>query len=155
MDLPKGKECIGVKWVYKTKFDAKGEIVKHKARLVAKGFSQQYGVYYNETFSPVVRLDIVQTILAIATQNNWKVYQMDIKSSFLNGCLDEEVYVKQPPGYEVSGHEDKVYKLNKALYGLKQAPRVWYKRIDSYMISNEFNRSSSEPTLYVKINKEG
>ena len=68
---------------------------------------------------------------------------MDVKTAFLNGCLDEEVYVKQPPGYEVSGHEDKVYKLNKALYGLKQAPKAWYKRIDSYMISNEFNRSNS------------
>ena len=155
MDLPKGKECIGVKWVYKTKFDAKGEIVKHKARLVAKGFSQQYGVDYNETFAPVARLDTVRTILAISTQNDWKVYQMDVKITFLNGFIDEEVYVKQPPSYEVSGHENKVYKLNKALYGLKQAPRAWYKRIDSYMISNQFNRSNNEPTLYVKTNKEG
>ena len=74
MDLPKGKECIGIKWVYKTKFDVEGEIVKHKAKLVAKGFSQQYGVDYNKTFAPVARLDTVQTILAIVAQNNWKIY---------------------------------------------------------------------------------
>ena len=93
MDLPKGKECIGVKWVYKTKFDAKGEVVKHKARLVAKGFSKQYGVDYNETFALVARLDTVRTILAITAQNDWKVYQMDVKSAFLNSFIDEEVYL--------------------------------------------------------------
>ena len=155
MNLPKGKECIGIKWVYKTKFDTKGEIIKYKERLVAKGFSQQYGVDYNETFTLVARLDTVRTILAIKAQNDWKVYQMDVKSAFLNSFLDEEVYVKQPLGYEVCWHENKVYKLNKALYGLKQASRAWYKRIDSYMISNQFNRSNNEPMLYVKTNKEG
>ena len=98
---------------------------------------------------------MVQTILAIAAQNDWKVYQMDVKSDILDGFFDEELYFKQPPGYEVGGHENKVYKLNKALYGLKQAPRAWYKRIDSYTISNQFNRSKNEPMLYVKTNKEG
>jgi hypothetical protein len=94
--------------------------------LVAKGFSQQPGIDYGETFSPVARLDTIRTILATATQNKWKVYQLDVKSSFLNGILQEEVYVDQPPGYEVKGQEDKKYKLKKSLYGLKQAPRAWY-----------------------------
>jgi hypothetical protein len=93
-------------------------------------------------------------VLAIAAQHNWKVYQMDVKSAFLNGYL-EEVYVQQPPGYEVIGQEDKIYRLKKALYGLKQAPRAWYSRIDSYMIKNEFIRSTSEPTLYTKVNEQG
>jgi hypothetical protein len=113
-----------VKWVYKTKYKANGEVDKHKARLVAKGFAQEYGVDYNETFAPVTRLDTIRMVLAIAAQHNWKVYQMDVKSAFLNEYLEEEVYVQQPPGYEVRGQEDKVYRLKKALYGLKQAPRA-------------------------------
>ena len=155
VDLPAEKDCIGVKWIYKTKLNADGEVVKHKARLVAQGFSQQPGIDYNETFAPVARLDTVRLVLAIAAQHSWKVHQMDVKSAFLNGFLEEEVYVKQPPGYEVKGEEGKVYKLKKALYGLKQAPRVWYSRIDAYLISNGFNRSGSEPTLYTQVNKHG
>jgi hypothetical protein len=123
--------------------------------LVAKGFSQQPGIDYGETFSPVARLDTVRTILATTTQNKWQVFQLDVKSSFLNGILQEEVYVDQPPGFEVKGQEDKVYKLKKSLYGLKQAPRAWYSRIDSYLINNGFNRSSNEPTLYTKSDHEG
>ena len=93
VDLPANKNPIGVKWVYKTKLNEKGEIDKHKARLVAKGFSQQPGIDYGETFAPVARLDNVRFVLAIAGQNKWSVYQMDVKSSFLNGFLNEEVYV--------------------------------------------------------------
>lgn len=155
VNLPQGKEVIGVKWVYKTKLNANGDVQKHKARLVAKGYSQQPGIDYNETFAPVARMDTVRTILAIAAQNKWAVYQMDVKSAFLNGILEEEVYVEQPPGYETLGHENKVYKLKKALYGLKQAPRAWYSRIDSYLLQNGFNRCSSEPTLYTKMNEQG
>jgi hypothetical protein len=92
-DLPRHKKSISVKWVYKTKLNEKGQIEKHKARLVAKGFSQQSGIDYGETFSPVARLDIVSTLLAIASQQKWKLYQMDVKSTFLNGVLEEEVYV--------------------------------------------------------------
>lgn len=154
VSLPKDKDVIGVKWVYKTKLDANGDVQKHKARLVAKGYSQQPGVDYNETFAPVARLDTMRTILAIAAQNKSPVYQMDVKSAFLNGYLEEEVYVEQPPGYEIVGQEDKVYKLKKALYGLKQAPRAWYSRIDSYFLQNGFNRCNSEPTLYTKMNEQ-
>jgi hypothetical protein len=101
VDFPSHKKSIGVKWVYKTKLNEKGQIEKHKARLVAKGFSQQPGTDYSETFAPVARLDTVRTLLAIAAQHKWKVYQMDVKSTFLNGFLDEEVYVDHPPGFEV------------------------------------------------------
>jgi hypothetical protein len=155
VDLPKNKKPIGVKWVYKTKLNEKGEIDRYKARLVAKGFSQQPGIDFGETFAPVARLDTVRAVLAIAAQKKWKVYQMDVKSAFLNGILEEEIYVEQPHGYEIKEHEDKVYKLKKALYGLKQAPRAWYSRIDSYLIKNGFSRSSSEPTLYTKVNQQG
>jgi hypothetical protein len=130
VDLLEGKKNIGVKWVYKTKLNADGEVEKYKARLVAEGFSQQPGIDYNETFAPVARIETVRMVLAIAAQNKWVMHQMDVKSTFLNGCLEEEVYVKQPPGYEIDKHNDKVYKLRKDFYGLKKASRVWYNRID-------------------------
>ncbi len=149
MSLPQGKEVIGVKWVYKTKLNANGDVQKHKARLVAKGYSEQPKVDYNETFAPVACLETVRTIHAIAAQNK------DVKSAFLNSILEAKVYVEQPPRYEILGHENKVYKLKKALYGLKQAPRGWYSRIDSYLLENGFNRCRNEPTLYTKMNEQG
>jgi hypothetical protein len=155
VDLPSHKKSIGVKWVYKTKLNEKGQIEKHKARLVAKGFSQQPGTDYGETFSPLARLDTVRTLLAIAAQHKWHVYQMDVKSTFLNGFLEEEVYVDQPPGFEVQEHPTKVYRLKKALYGLKQAPRAWYRKIDTYLIKSGFSRSQNEPTLYTKTDQHG
>ena len=120
--------------------------------MVAKGFTQQPDIDLNETFAPVACMDTIITILA---QSKWSVNQMDVKSTFLNGYLDEEVYVELPQGYEVTRQEHKVYKLKKALYGLKQAPRAWYSRIDSYLIENGFHRSESEPTLYTKVNEQG
>ena len=132
VDPPKGKDIIGLKWVYKTKYIEDGSIQKHKARLVAKGYSQQPGVDFNETFAPVARIETIRRVRAIFSQLELNVYQMDVKSAFLNGELKEEVHVEQPRGYEVKGKEEKVYRLNKALYGLKQAPRSWNSKIDSY-----------------------
>ena len=100
-------------------------------------------------------MDTVRTVLAITAQNKWPVHQMDVKSAFLNGYLEEEVYVEQPQGYEVPGQDHKVYRLKKALYGLKQAPRAWYSRIDSYLIENGFHKSESESTLYIIVNEQG
>ncbi|KAF0889131.1 hypothetical protein E2562_022144, partial [Oryza meyeriana var. granulata] len=117
-----GHRPIGLKWVYKVKKNAAGEVIKHKARLVAKGYVQQPGVDFDEVFAPVARIESVRLLLALAAQEGWPVHHMDVKSAFLNGELIEEVYVRQPPGFTVAGHEDKVLRLDKALYGLRQAP---------------------------------
>eukprot|EP00253_Pinus_taeda_P025601 PITA_25601 len=150
IELPKGNEFIGVKWVYKTKSNAEGKIERHKARLVVKGYKQQYGRDYEETFASVARMETVRAVLSIAAQNKWKVYQMDVKSALLNGVLMEEVYIEQPPGYGKKGQEHKVCRLKKAFYGLKQAPRAWYSRIDSYLLENGFEKCEGESTLYIK-----
>ncbi|KAL0541072.1 hypothetical protein IC582_021103 [Cucumis melo] len=150
VDLPKGKNAIDLKWVYKTKFAADGSLEKHKARLVAKGHAQQHGINFEETFSPVARFETVRVVLALAAQQQWSVYQFDVKSDFLNEELEEEVYVEQPKGFVKKDSEEKVYKLTKALYGLKQAPRTWYSKINGNFQQNRFKRSANEPTLYVK-----
>jgi len=149
-DLPAYKRPIGVKWVYKTKYKSSGEIDRFKARLVAKGYKQKLGIDYFEVFAPVARLDTIRMLISLSAQNNWKNHQMDVKFAFLNGTLEEEVYVEQPVGYEVEGKEDKVYILKKALYGLKQAPMAWYKKIDSYFVHNGFQRCPFEHALYIK-----
>ncbi|KAI5355814.1 hypothetical protein L3X38_008709 [Prunus dulcis] len=125
------------------------------ARLVAKGYTQKPGIDFNETFAPVARLDTVRTLIALAAQKRWKLFQLDVKSAFLNGLLHEEVYVDQPPGFVVKDKEDKVYRLKKALYGLKQAPRAWYEEINSYFTATGFQRSSSDATFYVKAAESG
>ena len=150
VEKPNDKEAIGVKWVYKVKHNSDGSIQRTKARLVVKGYAQQLGLDYNETFAPVARLDTIRAIIALAAQKGWNLYQLDVKSAFLNGELKEEVYVQQPQGFVSKGQEEKVYRLKKALYGLKQAPRAWYSEIDNYFMEKGFQRSKSEPTLYVK-----
>ncbi|CAL8165494.1 unnamed protein product [Prunus armeniaca] len=142
VDRPIDKPVIGVKW-------------KNKARLVAKGYSQKLGIDFNETFAPVARLDTIRILVALAAQKGWKLFQLDVKSAFLNGVLHEEVYVDQPPGFVVKNMEDGVYRLKKALYGLKQAPRAWYEEINSYFEKTGFKRSLSEATLYVKSAESG
>ena len=139
------RKIIGVKWVFRTKLNADCSINKYKAKLVVKGYAQIFGVDYSDTFAPVSRL-----VLAIAAQKGWKVFQLDVKSAFLNGVLHEEIYVKQPEGFVVQGKEDKVYLLKKALYGLKQAPRAWYSRINDHLLNIGFEKSLSVSTLYVK-----
>jgi len=148
--LPEGHKTIGVKWVYKTKLKENGEIDKHKARLVAKGYKQEFGVDYKEVFSPVARMDTIRLVLAMAAQNSWSIFQLDVKSAFLHGKLEEQVYIDQPPGYVKLGAEDKVYKLKKALYGLKQAPRAWYSRIEAYFLREGFQKCPHEHTFFVK-----
>lgn len=140
VEKPQDKEVIGLKWVYKTKFNEDGSIQKHKARLVVKGYSQQSGIDFNETYAPVVRMETIRSVLALAAQFKLSVYQLDVKSAFLNGELEEEVYVEQPQGYVIEGKEDKVYRLQKALYGLKQAPRAWNSKIDGYLLQNGFTK---------------
>ncbi|KAJ4710130.1 Retrovirus-related Pol polyprotein from transposon TNT 1-94 [Melia azedarach] len=150
VDRPLHKQVVGVKWVYRTKFNADGSIHKHKARLVVKGYAQQQGIDYGDTFAPVARLDTIKLLIALAAQNRWKIFHLDIKSAFLNGYLKEEIFIEQPEGFKVNGEEDKVYKLNKALYGLKQAPRAWYSKIDEFLCASGFRRSCNDATLYIK-----
>ena len=149
-DLPQGHKAIGVKWVYKTKTNQDGEVEKYKARLVAKGYKKRYGIDYDEVFAPVARVDTIRLLTTIAAQNEWKIFQMDVKSTFLNGYLEEEIYIEQPLGYVQKGEEDKVYWLKKALYGLKQAPRAWNTRVDEYFQKNGFVKSPYEHALYTK-----
>nr|GEU33566.1 retrovirus-related Pol polyprotein from transposon TNT 1-94 [Tanacetum cinerariifolium] len=150
VDLPAGKYPIGLKWVFKTKYLADGRIQKHKARLVVKGYAQQHGIDYKKTFSPVARFETIRVILAVVAQQQWKLYQFDVKSAFLNRDLKEEVYVFQPPGFESMSHPNKVFRLRKALYELKQAPCAWYSKIDEFFHKSGFIRSQHEPMLYVK-----
>ncbi|CAL2273056.1 unnamed protein product [Prunus armeniaca] len=154
VERPGNKPVVSVRWIFKTKLNLDGSIQKHKTRLVAKGYTQKPEVDFNETFAPVARLDIIRTLIALATQKNWKLFQLDVKSAFLNGVLKEEAYIEQPEGFEVKGAKDKVYKLRKALYGLKQVPRAWYGEIDTHPLKCEFQRSISEATLYVKIKED-
>ncbi|XP_066347941.1 uncharacterized protein [Miscanthus floridulus] len=125
VDPPPSCKPIGTKWVFKNKQGEDGHVVRNKARLVAQGFSQKEGIDYGETFAPVARLEAIRILLAFAASRGYKLYQMDVKSAFLNGFIEEEVYVKQPPGFEHPNFPDRVFKLQKALYGLKQAPRAW------------------------------
>jgi len=118
--------------------------------LVTKGYSQQLGIDYNETFAPVAQLDRIRALRALVAQKGWNIYQLDVKSTFLNGMLKEEIYVEQPQGFINKGNEGKELRLKKALYGLKQDPRAWYSQIDQYFIDQGFGISRSEPTLYIK-----
>jgi len=148
--LPSGSKTIGVKWVFKTKVNENREVDKYKARLVAKGYCQQYGIDYAEVFALVACLDTIRIVISLAAQHNWVIYQLDVKSAFLHGEINEEVFVDQPPGYEQKGHESKVYRLKKALYGLKQAPRAWYSRIEAYFIKEGFIKCPYEHTLFIR-----
>ncbi|KAI5355970.1 hypothetical protein L3X38_008865 [Prunus dulcis] len=152
---PSDKPIVGVKWIFKVKLNLDGSVQKNKARLVAKDYTQKPRIDFNETFAPVARLDTVRTLIALAAQKRWKLFQLDVKSAFLNGVLHEEVYVDQPPGFVVKDKEDRVYRLKKALYGLKRAPRAWYEEINSYFTAAGFQKSPSEATLYVKAAESG
>jgi hypothetical protein len=117
--LPAGHRAIGLKWVYKVKRNEAGDVVRHKARLVAKGYVQRAGIDFDDVFAPVVRLESVRMMVALAAHEGWEVHHMDVKSAFLNGVIEEEVYIQQPPGFSTTGSENKVLRLHKALYGLR------------------------------------
>ncbi|GJS30606.1 putative ribonuclease H-like domain-containing protein [Tanacetum coccineum] len=126
VDLPNGKRAIGIKWVYRNKKDERGIVIKNKARLVAQEYTQEKGIDYDEVFTPVARIEAIRLFLAYASFKDFVAYQMDVKSVFLYGKIEEEVYVCQPPRFEDPNFPDRVYKVEKVLYGLHQAPRAWY-----------------------------
>ena len=134
--------------------NAQGEIERYKARLVAKGYMQKAGIDYEEVFAPVARMETIRLLISLAAQNKWSIFQMDVKSAFLNGVLEEEVYIEQPLGYVKEGKENKVLKLKKALYGLKQALRAWNTRINAYFKEHGFVQCPYEHALYMKVRKD-
>ncbi|KAH9698504.1 Integrase catalytic domain-containing protein [Citrus sinensis] len=144
------KSVIGTKWVFRNKMDESGVVVRNKARLVAQGYNQEEGIDFDETFAPVARLESIRMLLAYACHKDFILFQMDVKSAFLNGYIMEEVYVKQPPGFENEKFPNHVYKLLKALYGLKQAPRAWYDRLKNFLLENDFSMGKADTTLFVK-----
>eukprot|EP00249_Psilotum_nudum_P025147 c29390_g1_i1 orf=407-4477(+) len=152
VDRPTKRKVIGTKWIYKVKYKSDGSLERYKARLVAKGYAQAEGIDYDETFAPTARLSTVRCILALASHHGWPIYQMDVKSAFLNGELEEVVYIEQPPGFEEE--EGKVGLLKKALYGLKQAPRAWYQRMDTFLMQFGLARSYSDSNLYIHASGE-
>ncbi|GJW44795.1 retrovirus-related pol polyprotein from transposon TNT 1-94 [Tanacetum coccineum] len=141
---------IKLKWIYKVKTDEFGGVLKNKARLVAQGFRQEEGINFEESFAPVARIEAIRIFVANAAHKNMTIYQMDVKTAFLNGELKEEVYVSQPEGFVDQDNPSHVYKLKKALYCLKQAPRVWYNMLSSFLISQHFSKGAIDPTLFTR-----
>jgi hypothetical protein len=133
VDPPPGCKPIGTKWVWKDKEGEKDEVVRNKSRLVAQGVSQEEGIDYKEIFATITRLEAIRILLAFSVAKGFKLHQMDVKSAFLNGVLEEEVYVKQPPEFESKKYPHRVYKLRKALCGLMQTPRAWYGRLRGFL----------------------
>ena len=149
VELPKERKIVGSKWVFKEKLGADGTTERYKARLVAQGFSQQYGLDYDETFSPVVRSESVRTLIALAARDNMYLHQLDVTTAFLNGTLREEVFMKQPEGFVKKGQEHLVCKLKKSIYGLKQSPRCWNTALDEHLGKIGFIQSANDPCIYI------
>ncbi|NAU11332.1 hypothetical protein EE090_27775, partial [Klebsiella pneumoniae] len=147
-DLPEGVKPIGCKWIYKRKRGVDGKVETFKARLVAKGYTQKEGIDYEETFSPVAMLKSIRILLSIAAALDYEIWQMDVKTAFLNGYLDESIYMEQPDGFKVTGQEGKVCKLLKSIYGLKQASRSWNIRFDQVIKTYGFSQNVDEPCVY-------
>ena len=145
---PHGKNIIGSKWVYKVKQKADETVDRYKARLVAKGYKQRYGIDYEDTFSPVVKAATIRLVLSVAVSKGWSLRQLDVQNAFLHGVLEEEVYIRQPPGYEDKQYPNYVCKLDKALYGLKQAPRAWYARLCGKLVWLGFTPSRGDTSLF-------
>ncbi len=152
--LPKGRKAIGARWLFKLKRKADGSIDHFKAQWVAKGYSQLPGVDFNKTFAPVIQLENLQLLLAIATALNLKVHQMDMDNAFLNANLSEEIYMQQPEGFEDQDHPDYICRLQKSLYGLKQAPLKWNRTIDAYLKNHSFWPTQLDPCIYIQAHND-
>ena len=154
-DLPVGKRPVGCKWIFTIKYKADGSVERFKARLVARGFTQSYGIDYQETFAPVAKLNTIRILLSLAVNQDWCLQQLDIKNAFLNGDLEEEVYMEIPPGFEGSMAKNQVCKLQKSLYGLKQSPRAWFDRFTKAVLKLGYKQGQADHTLFVKKSHAG
>ena len=150
VDRPYGCQPIGCKWIFKKKLRPDGTIERYKARLVAKGYTQKEGEDFFDTYSPVARLTTIRTLIAMAASYGLIIHQMDVKTAFLNGELEEEIYMDQPEGFIADGQENKVCRLLKSLYGLKQAPKQWHKRFDNTLTSNGFSVNEADTCVYYR-----
>ena len=155
MDLPPGCKPLGYKWIFKRTLKADGSIVKYMARLVVKGYKQKEGVDYFDTYSPVTRITSIRMLIAIAVLHNLEIHQMDVKTAFLNGELNEEIYMEQLEGFIVLGQEKKVCRLIKSLYGLKQALKQWNEKFENAMMSNGFRINVCDKCVYIKDTANG
>ena len=155
VNLPLGCKPLSSKWVFKRIRKLDGSIDKYKERLVIKGYKQTGGLDYFDTYSPIMRINSIWMVLAIVALRNLEVHQMDLETTFLNGYLEEEIYMEQPKGFSTPGQEKKVYKLVKSLYGLKQAPKQWHEKFDNIMMSHGFKFNECDKCVYVKDTKLG
>ncbi|PWA92773.1 zinc finger, CCHC-type [Artemisia annua] len=155
VDLPPGCKPLGCKWIFKKKMKVDGTIEKFKARLVIQGFKQKSGIDYFDTYAPVARISTIRLLIALASIQNLIIHQMDVKTAFLNGELDEEVYMNQPHGFILPGNENKVCKLMKSLYGLKQAPKQWHQKFDEVVLSSGYVLNQSDKCVYSKFDESG
>ena len=155
VDLPAGCKPLGYRWIFKKKMKTDGTIDKYKARLVIKGYKQREGLDYFDTYSPVTRITSIRMVLAIAAIRNLEVHQMDVKTAFLNGNLEEEIYMEQPEGFIAKRQEKKVCKLVKSLYGLKQAPKQWHQKFDHVILDSGFKINECDKCVYVKDTPDG
>ena len=149
---PADRTIIVTRWVFRNKLDESGVIIRNKSRLVVQGYNQEEGIDYDETFAPVAKMEAIKILIAFVEFTGFKLYQMDVKSAFLNRNFKEEVYVKQPPGFEDADLPNHVFKLNNAFYGLKQAPRAWYERLSKFLLNNGFKRGKIDNTLFLMKN---
>jgi hypothetical protein len=147
VELPEGKKVVGCKWVYKIKRDSSGNVVKFKARLVAQGFTQQFGIDYDEVFAPVINKTSLRIMLSVASKKKMKLIHWDVKTAYLCGELNEEIFMRQPKGYE---KRSLVCKLKKSIYGLKQSARCWNQKLHSVLVGLSFTQSKSDKCLYFK-----
>ncbi|KXJ78043.1 hypothetical protein RP20_CCG005747 [Aedes albopictus] len=152
--LPSGRITIGCKWIFKRRMDESGKVVRYKARLVAQGFTQKIGTDYDEVFAPVVKQVTFRTLLSVAHQRNMLIKHMDVKTAYLNGELQETVFMKPPPGCDF-GNQNLVCHLQKGLYGLKEAANIWNKKLNSILRKLGFKPSENDPCLYSKRNSDG
>jgi histone deacetylase 1/2 len=151
VSLPVGRKPVSCKWVFKIKQGTNGEVERYKARLMARGFTQTYKVDYNKTFAPLSKFASLRCIFALATLENMEIHQMDMKTAFLNGDLEKEIYMEQPQGFMHQGGEHLVCKFHKSLYGLKQFPRAWNQKLHEFFKNINFMKSKADPSVYVAL----